>query len=102
MARWTPSGTTNTFRITLTDQDEPIIVRNSVGDVIAWEKANKAQWQESISASSMLWVAWRAARREGLTDEPNFEQFVPRVDEFEIAARPEDDEDPTQTDPSGE
>ena len=97
--RWRPSGTVHTFRITLTDQDEPIIVRNSVGDVIAWERQNKASWHEGISAQSMSWVAWRAARREGLTDEPNFDQFDPRIANLEMA---EEEEDPTQTDPSDE
>lgn len=97
---WNPSGTVNTFRVHLTDQEDPIVVRNSIGDVIAWEKANKMPWQEGVSASSMLWVAWRAARREGLTNETNFELFVPRVADFEMEVKAADDEDPTQTDPS--
>ena len=97
-ARWTPSGTVNTFRITLSDQPEPIVVTNSVGDAIAWERQSKRAWHESVSAEAMLWVAWRTARREGLTSEPTFDQFVPRVVNLEVQAG--DDEDPTQTDPS--
>ena len=95
--KWTPSGTVNTFRITLSDSDEPITVTNSVGDAIAYERANKVAWHQDVSAESMLWVAWRAARREGLTSEPQFDQFVPRVLNLEVAATA--DEDPTQTDP---
>lgn len=93
--KWRPSGTVNTFRITLADGD-PIIVTNSVGDAIAYERANKVAWHQAVSAESMLWVAWRAARREGLTSEPQFDQFVPRVLNLEVADTA--DEDPTKTD----
>lgn len=99
MTKWSPSGTVHTFRVTLSDAEEPLIVRNTVGDVIAWERANKGSWHEGVSAQSMLWVAWRAARREGLTHETNFDTFVPRVLDMEIAV---EDEDPTQTDLSDE
>lgn len=97
MAKWLPSGTVNTYRILLSDQDQPIVVRNSIGDVIAWERANKTSWADGMNVEAMLWVAWRAARREGLTEEPQFDQFVPRVDDIEVQS---EDEDPTQTDPS--
>lgn len=93
--KWNPSGTVNTFRITVSDQD-PIIVTNTVGDVIAYERMSKKPWHQAVSAESMLWVAWRAARREGLTSEPQFDQFVPRVLDVEVAEG--SPEDPTKTD----
>ena len=95
MARWVPAGAVNTFRVQLADQDEPLVVRSSVGDVVAWERQHKALYHENVGVSSMLWLAWKAARRLGVVTDPTFEQFSPRVIDLEVET---EDEDPTQTD----
>lgn len=96
---WAKSGTVNRFRVTFTGSDEPLEVQNNLGDVIAWERAHKKGWQQNLDNEAFLWVAWKAARRLGLTSEPTFDQFLARVEDYEIAVD-EDADDPTRPDPS--
>ncbi|MGC4106048.1 MAG: hypothetical protein QM753_06795 [Thermomicrobiales bacterium] len=99
MKAWRRSGLANTFRIRLTGDDAAVIVESTVADAVAWENAHRGQsFQENISASSLLWTAWRALRREGLATE-RFESWADRVLEFEMAD-PEAEEDVDGLDPT--
>ena len=102
MARqWIRSGMTSTVRVTYLDGAEPLEVRSSAGDAVAYERAFKVKFQDAVGATSMLWIAWRAARRQDLTHEAQFDQWITRVDDFEILDEDsEDDEDPTKPDRS--
>ncbi|PKQ20185.1 MAG: hypothetical protein CVT66_06275 [Actinobacteria bacterium HGW-Actinobacteria-6] len=97
---WTKSGTVNTFRVTFHDGAEPLVVRNRVGDAVAWERKSKTQLADGVSTEGLIWIAWKAARSQELTDEPTFDQFLARVDDVEIQGEGEDLEDPTNPDPS--
>lgn len=97
---WVKSGTVNQFRIDL-GEGEPLEVTNNLQDVLAWERAHKKPWQANVDNSSLLWVAWKAARRLDLTHEVTADQFLARVVDYEVFSEDEDDaEDPTQTDQS--
>lgn len=95
MARWIKSGMTSTVRVTFLDGSDPITVRSSAGEAVAYERQFKVKFQDGVGAESILWIAWRAARRQGLTSEAQFDQFLPRVDDFEVLDEPADDADPT-------
>lgn len=104
MKAWVKSGLANTFRLKLEDHDDYLVVDTSVADAVAWENAHKGQsFQNSVSATSMLWTAWRALRRLQLVTETRFEQWVAKVVDFEIAADEAEEDadglDPTQKDP---
>lgn len=95
---WTKTGTVNTFRVTFYDGAEPLIVRNRVGDAVAWERKSKTMLSDGITTEGLIWIAWKAARMQELADEPTFDQFLARVDDVEIEGEDEDIEDPTQPD----
>jgi hypothetical protein len=95
---WTKTGTVNTFRVTFHDGADPLIVRNRVGDAVAWERKSKTQLSDGVSTEGLIWIAWKAARMQDLTNEPTFDQFLARVDDVEINEGEDVDEDPTQRD----
>lgn len=98
---WTKSGTVNRFRVTFHDGAEPLVVRNRVGDAVAWERKSKTLLADGITTEGLLWIAWKAARSQELTSEQTFDQFLARVDDVEIEGEGEGlDEDPTNPDPS--
>ena len=76
MTRWIKSGMTSTVRVTFLDGSDPITVRSSAGEAVAYERQFKVKFQDGVGAESILWIAWRAARRQGLTSEAQFDQFL--------------------------
>ena len=83
------SGLVNTFRIAYDDGDV-VEITTIPGDAMRWETLNKKPFQANIGASSLMWTAWRALRREGRCDEKSFDAWVDNVRDFEV----EDDDDP--------
>lgn len=85
------------WRVHLDDLDEPLEVRTTNRDMIAWEKtaARHKEWPSSSEAPifATTFVVWSSARRAGLTS-LNFDQFVDAVLEVEKAA--DEPADPTR------
>lgn len=92
---FSPSGLVNRFRISFSDGSPEVEIQNSIGDVIAWERENKKMFTDNAGIQSMLWVAFRAAKRAGLVNDTTFDEFVVRVGDLLIEVN-DDAEDPTQ------
>lgn len=89
------------FNIHLTD-GQIIDVKNSVADVLVWEKANGKSWAASDRPEfrQLIWVGWAAAKRQGMTEVKKFDDFVPLVDDFELIDDETDDDEQSETDPT--
>lgn len=92
------SGLSNRFRVEMLDT-ELVDVETIAGDAMQWERVHKMPFQDNVSASSLLWTAWRALRRLGRTDEATFAAWADRVRDFAVEQE-EDDEDEPNEDPT--
>lgn len=101
MGRFVKSGMANLYRITYIDRDEAEVVQAIPGDAMAWERSNKGQqFQNAVGVSSIMWVAWRALRREGRNQETNFEKWADTVADFEVENDEDEDEGQGADDPT--
>ena len=81
------SGSVFDFTIKMDDGTD-IETRNSLGDVVRWEKNRKERWGSGpVGVEGLLYLAWLAGRRNGgVITERHFENWVNHV--IDINAEP--------------
>lgn len=74
------SGTIFDFTIAMDDGTQ-VETRNSLGDVVRWEKNRKERWGSGpVGVEGLLYLAWLAGRRNGgVITERHFENWVNHV-----------------------
>lgn len=64
----------------LLDDDSTIEVRNSLGDIIRWERNRDERWMSKApGVEGLVYLAYLAGRRTGQIAEPHFDNWHPHL-----------------------
>lgn len=64
----------------LLDDDQVVKVRNTLGDIIRWERNRQERWMsQPPGVEGLIYLAFLAARRTGQVNEPHFDNWYTHV-----------------------
>lgn len=84
---WT--GAIFDFKIRLAN--ETLTFRNSLEDVLRWEKNQKRPWGKDLGLTGFLYLAWLAGRRLGVIEPGQFDTWAGLVVDYTLDGVARDD-----------